>query len=52
MKRSNSCVNMHVQHIEWKSDSLIYYFVTSKVNQTGDRANDPCHVYTNPTVLR
>ena len=41
MVGSDNCVNMHVQHIQWRWDSLIYYFVTSKGNQTGDRSNDP-----------
>ena len=53
MARSNNCVNMHVQHIQWRSDSLIYYFGTSKGNQMGDRDNDPRHVYSNtknPTI--
>ena len=48
MVRRDKCVNMHVQHIQWRSSSLIYYFGTSKVNQTGDRANDPWNVYSNP----
>ena len=48
MTRSKNCVNMHVQHIQWRSDGLIYYFGTSKGNQTGDRANDPWHVYSIP----
>ena len=48
MARSNNCVNMHVQHIQWRSDSLIYYFGTLKSNQMGDRANYPFHVYSNP----
>ena len=48
MARSNNCVNMHVQYIQWRSDSLIYYFGTSQVNQMGDIANDPWHVYSNP----
>ena len=48
MARSDNCFNMHVQHIQWKSDSLIYYFGNSKGNQTGDRSNDPWYVYSNP----
>ena len=48
MVRSENCVNMHVQHIQWRSDSLVYYFGTSKVNQTVDRSNDTWHVYSNP----
>ena len=45
--RSENCVNIHVQHIQWRSDSLIYYFGTSKCNQTGDISNDTWHVYSN-----
>ena len=30
MVRIDNCFNMHVQHIQWRSDSLIYYFVTLK----------------------
>ena len=30
MARSDNCVNMHVQHIQWMSDGLIYFFGTSK----------------------
>ena len=28
--RSDNCVNIHVQHIQWRSDSLIWYFGTLK----------------------
>ena len=48
MAISDNCVNMHVQHIQWRSDCLVFYFGTSKVNQTGDSANDPLRVYSNP----
>ena len=39
---------MHVQHIQWRSDSLVYYFGTLKGNQTEDRSNDPWNMYSNP----
>ena len=48
MLRSDNCVYMHVQHIQWRSDSLIYDFRNSKGNQMVDRANDTCRVYSNP----
>ena len=48
MARSDNCVNIHVQHIQWRSDNLIYCFGTLKGNQTGDRANDHWHQYSNP----
>ena len=53
MARSDNCVNMHVQHIQRRSDSLIHYFGTSKGNQTRDRANDPWRLYSkskNPKI--
>ena len=46
--RSYKCVHMHAQHVYWRSDSFIYYFVTLKGNQTGDKANYLWHVYSNP----
>ena len=42
---SDNSVNMHVQHIQWRSDCLIFYFGTSKGNHTGERDNDPWRVY-------
>ena len=42
MARSDNCVNMHIKHIQWRSDCLIFYFGTSKGNQTGE---------TNPVIL-
>ena len=45
---SNNCVNTHVQHIQWRSDCLIFCFWDLKGNQTEHRANDPWHVYSNP----
>ena len=48
MARSNNSVNMHTKHIQWRSDCLILYFGTSKVNQTREISSDPWHLYTNP----
>ena len=45
---SDNFVNIHVQQIQWRSNSLIYYFGNSKGNKTGDISNDPWHVYSNP----
>ena len=44
MERCENCVNMHIKHIQWRLDCLIFYFGTSKVNQTGERSSDPWHV--------
>ena len=48
MARSDNCVNMHAHHIQWRLDSLIYYFGIPKGNQTGKISNDPWHLYSNP----
>ena len=48
MARRYNCANMHVQYIQWRSDSLIYYFGNLKGNQTVNRANYPWYVYSNP----
>ena len=46
--RSNYCVDMHIKHINLRSDWLILYFGTSKGNQTTERHFDPWHVYSKP----
>ena len=48
MARSDNCANMHVQHIQWRSDCLSFCFGTLKRNQTRERSNDTWHVYSNP----
>ena len=35
MEGGDKCVNMHAQHIHCQSDFFIFYFGTSKGNQTG-----------------
>ena len=47
MARSKMFVDMHIKHIQWRSDWLIFYFGTSKVNQTKYRASAYWHVYSN-----
>ena len=48
MEFDDNCVNMHIKHIQWRSDFLIFYFGTSKVDQTGERSSDHWRVYSNP----
>ena len=48
MARSDNSVNMHIKHIQWRSDCLILYFGTSKCNKTVEISSDPWHVYSNP----
>ena len=47
MTRSNNSVNVHIKHIQWRSDCLIFYFGTSKGNQTGEIFSYPWYVYSN-----
>ena len=44
MAISDNCVNLHIKHIKWRSDGLIFYFGTSEGNQTGEISSDPWHV--------
>ena len=48
MTRSDNSVNMHIRHIQWRSDCLILYLGTSKGNQTEEISSDPWCVYSNP----
>ena len=48
MERSENCVNMHITHIQWRWECLIFNFWTLKGNQVGERYSDPRRVYSNP----
>ena len=48
LARSDNCFTMHVQHIEFKNDSLLFFFAKSKGNQLGEATEKPWHVYSNP----
>ena len=48
MARSDNCLNMHVSHVQWYEDSLLFFFGKSKTNPTGEKSNEPWHVYVNP----
>ena len=48
MARAHMIADMDVAHIEWGQDSLIFFFGKSKRNQTGEDADRPFHVYSNP----
>ena len=50
MARADNCVNMHVNHIQWQDDCLLFFFGKSKKNQTGDASDRPWHVYSNPNA--
>ena len=50
MARSDNCVNMHINHVQWHEDAMLFFFGKSKGNQGGDRADKPWHVYSNPQM--
>ena len=44
--RNTSTIHLH--HLEWQNDSLRVYFSHMKNDQTGERHQDPRHIYANP----
>lgn len=48
LARSDNCFQMHINHIEWRDDCMVVFFAKSKGNQTGERTENPWHVYSNP----
>ena len=48
MARAHMIAGMDVAHVEWGQDSLLFFFGKSKRNQTGEDADRPFHVYSNP----
>jgi hypothetical protein len=48
MARSDNCTNLHISHIEWRNDCLVFFFAKTKGDQTGEKSDSPWHVYSNP----
>ena len=48
MARSCSCVISHVNHIQWRDDSLIMYFSHTKTDKGGVNMAQPWNIYSNP----
>ena len=48
LARSDNCLDMNVNHVQWKNDSLVFYFTKTKGDHSGDKSVDPWHVYLNP----
>ena len=48
MARSDNCLQMTLTHLQWRNDSLVFFFGKTKRNQTGDANHHPWHVYSNP----
>ena len=47
MARASNCLLLHLGHIEWRNDCLVFFFGKSKGDQTGENSNNPWHVYSN-----
>ena len=48
LARSNNCLAMNVNHVQWENDRLVFYFDKTKGDQSGDKSGDPWHIYSNP----
>ena len=48
MARADNVVNLGVEHVEWNSDCLVFYFATTKTDKSGEKQRLPWHVYANP----
>ena len=48
LARSNNCLDMKANHVQWENDILVFYFSKTKGGQSGDKSGDPWHVYSNP----
>jgi hypothetical protein len=48
MARPKNVVPAHILHVHWEDDCLVFCFVKSKSNQTGQNRYQDWHVYANP----
>ena len=48
METYHNICTAHINKITWDDDSLLFYFMKSKVDQEGVNSNEPWHVYENP----
>ena len=48
MARADNVCNTHVDHVEWRHDSLVIFFAHSKGDQEGLNCTQPWHIYSNP----
>ena len=48
MTRSDIVTSYHLNHIEWRNDSLVIFFAHSKGDQEGVNRREPWHIYDNP----
>ena len=49
MSRSSNTAALMYNHMDFSEDSLRFYIIHPKNDQSDDRAGDPKHVYCNPT---
>ena len=47
LARSNNCLTMNVNYLQWDNDSLVLYFSKTKGDQSVDKSGDPWQVYSN-----
>ena len=48
LARSDNCLTMNVNNVQWENDSLVFYFSKKKGDQSGEKSGDPWQVYSNP----
>ena len=41
LARSDNCLAMNLNHVQWENDILVFYFVKTKGDQSGDKSGDP-----------
>ena len=46
--RSDNCLAMTVNYVQWENDSLVFCFSKTKGDQSVDKSGNPWHVYSNP----
>ena len=44
LARSDNCLAMNVNHVQWENDSLVFYFSKTKGDQSGDKSGDLWHL--------
>ena len=44
LTRSDNCIIIHINHVQWENDSLVFYFDKTKGEQSGDKSGDPWHL--------
>ena len=48
MEIAENCVNVRIDHIDFREDCIVFTFAKSKGHQKGEEYFGPWHVYANP----